>query len=491
MLSILVIEAIYLISPFSVAYCFFHLGLSPVRSTDRTGPDRLIRSGLSTEPENRFGSRFLTQNRPLIVPTPPPPPPTAARSAATPPTHDQYDINIDQKTAWVQAGATLGELYYKIWKKSKVHAFPAGVCTTLGVGGHFSGGGYGTMLRKYGLSIDNVVDAKIVDAKGRVLDRKGMGEDVFWAIRGGGGASFGVILAYKINLVPVPPLVTVFNVPKTLEENATDLVYRWQHIADKLDNNLFTRAVLQPIPGKKTGELTAGASFIALFLGDSNNLVSIMNENFPELGLKKEDCKEITWIKSVLFLAYFPDGTPETALLDRNLASPSAFKMKSDYVKTPFPKDALQGLMDTVAKSGTIQVMFNAYGGKMKEIPESETAFPHRAGNIYKIQYLFNWNEAGPAVEKQNIDAMRNLYSYMTPYVSKNPREAFLNYRDIDIGSSDNGPNAYDQAKVYGVKYFKNNFDRLVKVKTEFDPENFFQNEQSIPPSKQFNNRGR
>ncbi|KAL3833734.1 hypothetical protein ACJIZ3_008470 [Penstemon smallii] len=199
------------------------------------------------------------------------------------------------------------------------------------------------MLRKYGLSIDNVVDAKIVDAKGRILDRKGMGEDVFWAIRGGGGASFGVILAYKINLVHLPPLVTVFNVPKTLEENATDLVYRWQHIADKLDNNLFTRAVLQPIPGKKKGEFTARASFIALFLGDSNNL-------------------EITWIKSVLFLAYFPDGTPETALLARNLASPTAFKMKSDYVKTPIPKDALQGLMDTVAKSGTIQVMFNAYG---------------------------------------------------------------------------------------------------------------------------------
>ncbi|GLT35667.1 hypothetical protein SLA2020_101000 [Shorea laevis] len=68
----------------------------------------------------------------------------------------------------------------------------------------------------------------------------------------------------------------------------------------------------------------------------------------------------------------------------------------------------------------------------------------------------------------------------MTPFVSKNPRKAFFPYRDIDNGISKTG--TYEEGKVYGLKYFNQNFERLVDVKTAVDPENFFRNEQSIPP---------
>ena len=60
-----------------------------------------------------------------------------------------------------------------------MHGFPVGACPTVGVGGHFSGGGYGNMMRKYGLSVDHVFDAQIVDANGRILDGESMGEDFF------------------------------------------------------------------------------------------------------------------------------------------------------------------------------------------------------------------------------------------------------------------------------------------------------------------------
>ncbi|XP_042038251.1 berberine bridge enzyme-like 21 [Salvia splendens] len=198
-----------------------------------------------------------------------------------------YLTNQTAPTVWVQSGATLGELYYKIWEKSENLAFPACVCPTLGIGGHISCAGYGNLLRKYGLSIDNVVDAKVVDASGRILDREAMGEDLFWAINGGGAASFAVVLSYKINLVTIP----------------------------------------NPVTKTKTRQ-----------------------------------------------------------------------------------------------KSSTV---------------------------------------VGPGVEEKRLQIVRDLYDYMAAFVSNNPRKAYLNCRDVEIGSKSEGNSvdAYNEAKIYGEKYFGDNFD--------------------------------
>jgi FAD/FMN-containing dehydrogenase len=79
------------------------------------------------------------------------------------------DVNLQEESAWVESGATLGKIYYSIAKKNNSLSFPAGVCFSVGAGGHFSGGGYGNLMRKFGLSIDNIIDAKIVDVNGNIL----------------------------------------------------------------------------------------------------------------------------------------------------------------------------------------------------------------------------------------------------------------------------------------------------------------------------------
>ncbi|KAD3069048.1 hypothetical protein E3N88_36928 [Mikania micrantha] len=92
---------------------------------------------------------------------------------------------------------------------------------------------------------------------------------------------------------------------------------------------------------------------------------------------------------------------------------------------------------------------------RMNEIPVDATPFPHRAGNLFKIQYSVNWNDEDPKLEKDYVNHSRVMYNFMTNYVSKNPRGAFLNYRDLDIGAmAGTGKNAYRSGKVYGEKHF-------------------------------------
>ncbi|KAJ4706544.1 FAD-binding Berberine family protein [Melia azedarach] len=390
-------------------------------------------------------------------------------------------VDIEDNSAWVQVGATIGEAYYRIAEKSKTHGFPAGLCTSLGVGGHITGGAYGTMMRKFGLGADNVVDARIVDANGRILDREAMGEDLFWAIRGGGGASFGVILAWKLKLVPVPAIVTVFTATKTLEQGATNLLYRWQQVADKLDEDLFIRVIIQPANAGPNGQRTITTSYNALFLGGIDRLLHVMEDSFPELGLTRKDCMETSWIKSVLYIAGYPNNTPPEVLLQGKSLFKNYFKAKSDFVKEPIPEKALEGLWKRLLEEDSPLVIFNPYGGMMSRIPDSEIPFPHRKGTLFKIQYLTLWQDGDKNATK-HMDWIRKLYNYMAPYVSMLPRGAYVNYRDLDLGMNKKNDTSFIEASVWGYKYFKDNFNRLVRVKTKVDPDNFFRHEQSIPP---------
>ncbi|MQL75556.1 hypothetical protein Taro_007931 [Colocasia esculenta] len=396
------------------------------------------------------------------------------------------DVDMETRTAWVGAGATLGEVYYYIARASPTAGFPAGICPTVGVGGHVSGGGFGTMLRKYGLAADQVVDARVVDARGRLLDRASMGEDLFWAIRGGGAVSFGVVLAYRLRVVDVPRTVTVFTINKTLQQNATQLVARWQNIADKFDDDLFIRVLAQAV-GEAGRNRTVNAAFECLYLGGAQELLDYMGKAFPELGAQAGNLIELPWIDSVKYFAGYQNRSREI-LLDRRPEFNSSFKAKSDFLEQPISVEGLEHIWEFLLNSTgePMTMIIDPFGGRMDEVSAEATPFPHRRGSRYNIQYFMRWFETEAAVTRRHLEWMRELYGFMAPYVTRNPRAAYINYKDIDLGRNEEGEawagGSYVKARDWGTKYFKGNFRRLAYVKGKVDPDNFFWSEQSVPP---------
>ncbi|KAL6201539.1 hypothetical protein ACLB2K_025252 [Fragaria x ananassa] len=323
------------------------------------------------------------------------------------------NVDIQQNSAWIQAGATIGEVYYRIAEKSATHGFPAGLCTSLGVGGHITG---------------------------------------------------------------------VFTVARTLELDGTKLLHRWQQVAaTELDEDLFIRVIIQLTSDSKSGKRTVTTLYQGQFLGGVERLLYIMQTGFPELGLTRKDCTETSWIKSVMYIANYPNGTQPEILLQGKSTSRSYFKDKSDFVKDPIPETGLEGLRKRLIEETNPVLIWTPYGGMMSKISESDTPFPHRKGVLFKIQYLTIWQAANQD-EAKHIDWIRKLYNYMAPYVTMFPRQAYVNYRDLDLGINKKSNLSFIEASSWGYRYFKDNFNRLIKIKTKVDPDNFFRHEQSITP---------
>ncbi|KAI3787316.1 hypothetical protein L1987_41698 [Smallanthus sonchifolius] len=396
------------------------------------------------------------------------------------------DVDVGNRTAWVQAGALLGEVYYSISQKTNALYFPAGICPTVGVGGYLSGGGYGNLVRKYGTAADNVVDARFLDVNGNILDRKSMGEDLFWALRGGGASSFGIVLAWKLQLVPVPEIVTVFRVNITLEENATDILYKYQYVAPNIHPDLLIRVQISSENIGNTSKKTVRMSFEGLYLGKIEALLPLMDKSFPELKVRREICEEMTMVQSSLVLGDqgLTSSTPTEVLANQSaIARLWNYKHKSDYVRTPIPKSGLRKIWRKLFENDGSEIMIMyPFGGKMEEYSDTVIPYPHRAGVLYQLLKGVNLGDQTSdttTVSLRRIDWVRGFDKFLEPYVSKNPREAYVNYIDLDLGV---GSDTYEEASVWGERYWKrDNFKKLIRIKAKVDPENFFRHPQSIP----------
>ncbi|KAJ0560226.1 putative tetrahydroberberine oxidase [Helianthus annuus] len=355
------------------------------------------------------------------------------------------DVDVGNKTSWVQAGALLGELYYTTSQETNTLYFPGSVCPTVGVGGYMSGGGYGNLVRKYGTAADNVVDVRFMDVNGNILDRKSMGEDLFWALRGGGASSFGIVLAWKLRLVPVPEIVTVFRVNITLEQNGTDIFYKYQYVAPSMDPDLLIRVrMFSEFIGNTTNK-TIRMLFEGLYLGKIDTLLPLLDKNFPELKMIRENCEEMSMVQSSLVLTDqgFTSSTPTEALANQYVIKRRwNYKVKLDYVRTPIPKSGFRKIWRKMFENdGSEMLVAYTFGGKMEEYSDTAIPYPHRAGVLYQ----------------------------------------FLKGVSFLDQTSDTTPTSLRRVEWLRRYWKRENFKKLIRIKAKVDPENFFRHPQSIP----------
>jgi FAD/FMN-containing dehydrogenase len=181
-------------------------------------------------------------------------------------------IDPDKRTAQVAGGAQLGDLDHA------AHAFglatPAGIMSTTGVAGLTLGGGHGYLTRKYGLTIDNLLEVDVVLADGSfVKASESENDDLFWALRGGGG-NFGIVTSFTYRLHPVHTVgvgVTVWPVAQTAE------VLRWYGaFMPQADEDLYGFfAVLAVPPGPPFPEELHGQKMCGVvwcYVGDLDRL---------------------------------------------------------------------------------------------------------------------------------------------------------------------------------------------------------------------------
>ena len=145
--------------------------------------------------------------------------------------------------------------------------------------------------------------------------------------------------------------------------------------------------------------------------------MSVLSERFPELGLAERELSEMSWVESA---AQFAGLSSPEELTSRVSQTKHYGKNKSDYVRQPVARDALAAILRYLSAGPAGYVILDPYGGAMARAGATDTPSPHRAGNLYGVQYGVTW-EAGEDGEAR-MAWLRALYAYMAPHVSGGPR---------------------------------------------------------------------
>ncbi len=356
----------------------------------------------------------------------------------------EIDVDPEARVARVGGGALLGELD----AATQVHglAVTAGVEPETGVGGLTLGGGIGFLARKLGLTIDNLIAAQAVLADGSIVEANADDHpDLFWALRGGGG-QFAIVTRFDFRVSPVGPDIITGWAFYPLHK-AQEVLRYVKHFMHNATDDVSLVPAFMKVPADegfpKEWHGQPCVVIVALHLGDDNTAQSEL-QPLLEIG------DLITG-----FIAPQPYLDFQKAFAG---ASPHGGRF---YWKSIFAEDICDELVDAMVEGITTipgeysMVFMETLGGAVARVGVTDTAFPNRTAR-YNIGISAGWID--PVQDEEVTAAARAVYDKLKPF---SDGTVYLNYLDRDEA---------DRAKVG----FGPNYDRLCKVKAEYDPQGRF-----------------
>jgi hypothetical protein len=363
---------------------------------------------------------------------------------------NQIAIDTANQTARIGAGCLLGDIAVALFEHKL--ALPAGSCRPVGVAGLALGGGHGLTSRKFGLTCDNLISAHVVTADGDELDANlNENSDLFWALRGGGGGNFGIVTEFTFKVHPVDRVI-FFSITWPNASFRTSVIRTWQSLAQSAPDELSFLLHVNGGEGQ-INHLGCNGLYLPRDASETPSVDELRTVLNPLLALGDPSFtpREVSYLDAVKILA--GDGDPNRVF----------FKGKSDYSVEAWSDDAIQTFIGALrGASSQIATIFEAYGGSINRVGETETAFPHR-GTLFCLQYFLQWSSSSST--NRNMAAVRALYGAMRPFL---PGQSYVNYIDADLQD-------------YAQSYYGGNLSRLQAVKQQYDPDNFFHFAQSIP----------
>jgi hypothetical protein len=363
-------------------------------------------------------------------------------------------IRVDpvRRTARAQAGVLLGEL------DRETQAFglatPSGIVTHTGLAGLTLGGGIGWLMRKYGLSVDNLLSVDLVTAEGELVTAsEDVNADLFWGIRGGGG-NFGIVTEFEFQLHPVGPIVYAGPVMWPMEQSPELLRFYRDWITD-IPDELTTAVIHRWIPALPTIPIEFHGRPVVVVVACYAGAVEDGEQVIAPLKAFAPPLLDLCLPKP--FLAH-------QAMFDPSFPHGWWYYMRSCDVA-----ELSDEVVDIAAARGlAINSPLTSYpifhlGGAISRVPADSMAFGDRSsGHTFNFVGATTGPDGFPAEREWVRDSWRAIEPHQVG--------AYVNFL------TDEGEDRIRSA------YGASTYDRLKDLKRKYDPANLFHLNQNIPP---------